>query len=29
MKILYRISDGGYKKNKPSYVTKRDCFTHF
>lgn len=29
MKILYRISDGGFKKNKPSYVTKRDCFTHF
>jgi hypothetical protein len=29
MKILYRISDGGYKKNKPHYVTKRDCFTHF
>jgi len=29
MKILYRISDGGNKKNKPSYVTKRDCFIHF
>ena len=29
MKILYRISDGGYKKNKPNYVTKRDCFLHF
>lgn len=29
MKILYRISDEGYKKNKPSYVTKRECFLHF
>ena len=29
MKILYRISDGGYSKIKPYYVTKRGCFLHF
>jgi len=29
MKIIYRISDGGNPKNKPSYVTKRVCFEHF
>jgi hypothetical protein len=29
MKILYRISDGGYNKIKPTYVTKRGCFLHF
>ena len=29
MKVIYRISDGGNPKNKPSYVTKRGCFTHF
>lgn len=29
MKILYRISDGGYNKIKPYYVTKRGCFLHF
>ena len=29
MKILYRISDGGYKKVKPEYVTKRGIFLHF
>ena len=29
MKIIYRISDGGIPKNKPSYVTKRGCFEHF
>ena len=29
MKILYRISDGGYNKIKPYYVTKKDCFLHF
>ena len=29
MKILYRISDGGYNKLKPYYVTKKGCFLHF
>lgn len=29
MKVLYRISDGGYNKVKPSYVTKRGIFLHF
>ena len=29
MKILYRISDGGYNKLKPYYVTKHGCFLHF
>jgi hypothetical protein len=29
MKVLYRISDGGYNKIKPKYVTKRGCFLHF
>jgi len=29
MIILYRISDGGYNKIKPHYVTKRGCFLHF
>jgi hypothetical protein len=29
MKILYRISDGGYNKLKPQYVTKRGVFLHF
>jgi hypothetical protein len=29
MKIIYRISDGGNPKNKPSYATKRGCFEHF
>ena len=29
MKVLYRISDGGYNKIKPIYVTKRGCFLHF
>jgi len=28
MKIVYRISDGGYQKVKPDYVTKRGCFLH-
>ena len=26
MKVIYRISDGGYKKQKPDYITKIDCF---
>jgi hypothetical protein len=26
MKVIYRISDGGYKKQKPNYITKIDCF---
>lgn len=29
MKILYRISDGGYNKIKPHYVTKQGVFLHF
>ena len=29
MKIVYRISDGGYNKQKPEYVTKRGVFLHF
>jgi len=29
MKIIYRISDLGYKKEKPPYVTKLGCFLHF
>jgi hypothetical protein len=29
MKVIYRISDGGYNKIKPHYVTKRGIFQHF
>lgn len=29
MKVIYRISDGGYCKIKPHYVTKRGIFQHF
>ena len=29
MKVIYRISDGGYNKIKPHYVTKRPVFLHF
>ena len=29
MKILYRISDSGNKKDKPYYVTPRNVFLHF
>ena len=29
MKVLYRISDGGYNKIKPEYVTKKNCLLHF
>ena len=29
MKIIYRFSDGGNSKNKPVFVTKRNCFEHF
>ncbi len=29
MKVFYRISDGGYNKIKPHYVTKRGIFLHF
>lgn len=29
MKVIYRISDGGYNKVKPPYVTKRPVFLHF
>lgn len=29
MKVIYRISDGGYSKIKPEFVTKRGVFLHF
>ena len=29
MKVIYRISDGGYNKIKPDYVTKKGIFKHF
>lgn len=29
MKVIYRISDGGYNKVKPYYVTKKGIFKHF
>jgi hypothetical protein len=29
MKVLYRISDCGYKKDKPYYVTPKNVFLHF
>ena len=33
MKIIYRISEGGYPKDKPEYITKINCLknalTHF
>ena len=33
MKIIYRISEGGYHKDKPEYITKINCInnalTHF
>jgi len=29
MKIIYRISDGGYNKIKPYYVTNKNIFKHF
>jgi hypothetical protein len=29
MKAIYRISDSGYKKNKPYYVKNRNVFLHF
>jgi glycosyltransferase involved in cell wall biosynthesis len=29
MKIVYRISDAGYRKNKPSYVYPINIFPHF
>ena len=29
MKVIYRISDGGYNKVKPAYVNKRASFLHF
>lgn len=29
MKVIYRISDGGYSKLKPYYVTKKGVFQHF
>ena len=25
MKVIYRISEGGYKKEKPDYITKTNC----
>jgi hypothetical protein len=29
MKVIYRISNAGYKKNKPSYVNPKTIFLHF
>jgi len=29
MKVIYRISDGGFSKIKPPYVSKRASFLHF
>lgn len=29
MKIIYRISDAGYKKVKPSYINNKNCFKNF
>jgi hypothetical protein len=29
MKVLYRMSDSGYAKDKPHYVNARNCFLHF
>jgi hypothetical protein len=26
MKVIYRISESGYPKDKPSYITNKDCF---
>ena len=27
--VIYRISDGGYSKNKPPYINNRNCLTNF
>ena len=29
MHVFYRISDGGNNKDKPDYITKRNCFDNF
>jgi len=29
MKIFYRISDAGYKKNKPDYINNENCLKNF
>lgn len=29
MKIIYRISDSGYKKNKPCYINNENCLKNF
>ena len=29
MKIFYRISDAGYKKNKPDYINNESCLKNF
>ncbi len=26
MKVIYRISDAGYKKEKPDYINNQNCF---
>lgn len=28
MKVIYRISETGYPKEKPNYINNRDCFTN-
>jgi hypothetical protein len=29
MKIIYRISDAGYSKVKPNYITNENCLKNF
>ena len=29
MKIIYRISDTGYKKEKPDYINNESCLRNF
>ena len=29
MKIIYRISDSGYNKVKPDYITNENCLKNF
>ena len=29
MKIIYRISDTGYKKEKPEYIDNKKCLSNF
>lgn len=27
--VVYRVSSGGYRKEKPAYITKKSCFVNF